>query len=83
MSSVHRKSWRDRYPDAFPPRGLALWRRAVAILLGLGLFLWGLHALEVTPGRLIDGIGQLGKVFMLMMPPAITEHVWELSLIHI
>jgi phosphonate transport system permease protein len=26
---------------------------------------------------LIDGIGQLGKVFMLMMPPAITEHVWE------
>ena len=77
MSSVHRKSWRDRCPDAFPPRGLALWRRAVAILLGLGLFLWGLHALEVTPGRLIDGIGQLGKVFMLMMPPAITEHVWE------
>ena len=77
MSSVHRKSWRDRCPDAFPPRGLALWRRAVAILLGLGLFLWGLHALEVTPGRLIDGIGQLGKVFMLMMPPAVTEHVWE------
>jgi phosphonate transport system permease protein len=47
------------------------------LLLGLGLFLWGLQVLEVTPGRLIDGIGQLGRVFMLMMPPAVTEHVWD------
>jgi len=54
-----------------------LWRRAMATMIGLGLFFWGLHALEVTPGRLIDGIGQLGRVFMLMMPPAITEHVWD------
>jgi phosphonate transport system permease protein len=47
------------------------------VLLVFALFLWGLHALEVTPGRLIDGIGQLGRVFMLMMPPAVTEHVWD------
>jgi len=77
MSSVHRSRWRDRCPEAFPPRGVALWRRAVAIILGVGLFLWGLLVLEVTPGRLIDGIGQLGRVFMLMMPPAVTEHVWD------
>lgn len=77
MSSVHRSRWRDRCPEAFPPRGAALWRRAVAMLLGVGLFLWGLLVLEVTPGRLIDGIGQLGRVFMLMMPPAVTEHVWD------
>jgi len=77
MSSVHRSRWRDRCPEAFPPRGVALWRRAVAMILGVGLFLWGLLVLEVTPGRLIDGIGQLGRVFMLMMPPAVTEHVWD------
>jgi phosphonate transport system permease protein len=69
--------WRQRRPELYPPRGLALWRRAVATMIGLGLFLWGLHALEVTPGRLIDGIGQLGRVFMLMMPPAVTEHIWD------
>lgn len=77
MSSVHRRRWRDRCPEAFPPRGVALWRRAVAMILGVGLFLWGLLVLEVTPGRLIDGIGQLGRVFMLMMPPTVTEHVWD------
>ena len=69
--------WRSRRPELYPPRGLALWRRAALALLGLGLFLWGLHALEVTPGRLIDGIGQLGRVFMLMMPPSVTEHVLD------
>jgi phosphonate transport system permease protein len=69
--------WRQLRPELFPPRGLALWRRAVLGLLGVGLFLWGLHALEVTPGRLIHGIGQLGRVFMLMMPPEVTEHVWD------
>jgi phosphonate transport system permease protein len=77
MSDAHSKRWRERCPEAFPPRGLALWRRAAALLLGLGLSLWGLQVLEVTPGRLIDGIGQLGRVFMLMMPPAVTEHVWD------
>jgi phosphonate transport system permease protein len=77
MSDAHPKRWRERCPEAFPPRGLALWRRTTALLLGLGLFLWGLQVLEVTPGRLMDGIGQLGRVFMLMMPPAVTEHVWD------
>jgi phosphonate transport system permease protein len=69
--------WRSHRPELYPPRGLALWRRATGALLGLGLFLWGLHTLEVTPGRLIEGIGQLGRVFMLMMPPSVTEHVWD------
>ena len=77
MSNIHSKRWRECYPKAFPPRGLALWRRAAALLLGLGLFLWGLQVLEVTPGRLIDGISQFGRIFMLMMPPAVTEHVWD------
>ena len=70
-------SWRARRPELYPPRGIALWRHVVVGLLALGLFLWGLHALEVTPGRLMDGIGELGRVFMLMMPPTVTEHVWD------
>jgi len=77
VSAQAPRRWRERRPELYPPRGFALWRRAAAVLLGLGLFLWGLHALEVTPGRLIDGIGQLGRVFMLMMPPTVTEHVWD------
>ena len=77
MNDAHPKRWRERCPEAFPPRGLALWRRAATLVLGLALFLWGLQVLEVTPGRLIEGIGQLGRVFMLMMPPAVTEHVWD------
>lgn len=77
MSGFGPAPWRHRRPDLYPPRGLALWRRVVATAIGLGLFFWGLHALEVTPVRLIDGVGELGRVFMLMMPPAVTEHVWD------
>lgn len=71
------RSWRQRRPELFPPRGLGLWRRAVLAVLGLALFLWGLHALEVTPARLIDGTSRLGGVFLLMMPPVITEFFWQ------
>lgn len=77
MSATKPTAWRARRPELYPPRGLALWRRAALVPLGLGLFLWGLHALEVSPGQIYRGLGELGRVFMLMMPPAITEHVWQ------
>ncbi|NKC29684.1 phosphonate ABC transporter, permease protein PhnE [Falsiroseomonas selenitidurans] len=77
MSATKPTAWRARRPELYPPRGPALWRRAALVPLGLGLFLWGLHALEVSPGQIYRGLGELGRVFMLMMPPAITEHVWQ------
>ncbi len=70
-------SWRQRRPELFPPRGLGLWRRGVLALLGFALFLWGLHALEVTPARLMDGMSRLGGVFLMMIPPVITEFFWQ------
>ncbi len=75
MSGV--QSWRQRRPELFPPRGLGLWRRALLAVLAFALFLWGLHALEVTPARLMDGMSRLGGVFLMMMPPVITEFFWQ------
>lgn len=68
---------RDPAPRTRFAKPWAAHRRAMSTMIGLGLFLWGLHVREVTPGRLIDGFGQLGRVFMPMMPPAVTEKVWD------
>jgi energy-coupling factor transport system substrate-specific component len=32
--------WRERRPELYPPRGLALWRRAATVLLVFALFLY-------------------------------------------
>ena len=63
---------RARMPGAFraPPRTRAL---RVLIWTGLAaLFLWCLHAFDVTPERLWTGLTRLGSVLSFMFPP----HVW-------
>jgi phosphonate transport system permease protein len=58
-----------------PARGY--WGLGIA-LLAFAVYVFGLIWLGVTPGRLWAGLGQLGDIFGLMMPPSPTSwaHFW-------
>jgi phosphonate transport system permease protein len=60
---------RQRYPEVFAPA----WRRnrvsiAAAVALA-ALLLYGMFALGFVNPRLIDGLGKLGGLFGMMLPP--------------
>ena len=42
---------------------------AAILALLLGLFVYGLSTLEISPGRIIAGFGNLGTFIVLMLPP--------------
>jgi phosphonate transport system permease protein len=58
-----------------PSRGRA---GLVFAALAGSAYVAGLVVLGVTPGRLFAGVGQLGDIFLLMMPPSPTSvaHFW-------
>lgn len=71
-------AWRARVPAAFGPPPLA---RAGRLALGLGALAFTLGALawfEMTPGRFLRGLGELGRVALLMVPPNPGEQPMEL-----
>ena len=55
-----------RTPLPLRIRKIALWA------LFTGLFCWCLYDFNFAPGRIIDGIGRLGRVLGFMFPP----HIW-------
>lgn len=58
-----------RYPDIFA-RPVSARLGVPAILLAIvALFIVGLYDLEFSPARIAAGIGQLGWIVMLMLPP--------------
>lgn len=65
----HREAVKIRYPQIFK---IDLWQRVfVIVVIGflLGLFIFGLAALEFSFLRIWNGLGQLGIIVKLMMPP--------------
>lgn len=44
-------------------------RAIVWLILASGLFLYGVGSLEMTFARIFGGLGQLGKMVVLMLPP--------------
>ena len=65
-----REALAARYPGIFAP---SLWSRLqpIAIVGGLvAVFIYGLVALDVQPGRIITGIGKLGEFIWFMLPPS-------------
>jgi phosphonate transport system permease protein len=63
------RAWRAYRPDLYPRRGLAAWRFYVFVMATLVLFWLGLGELEITAERVLRGLGKLGEVFGLMVPP--------------
>jgi phosphonate transport system permease protein len=71
-------AWRARMPAAFGPSGpgLALrWAIGLAVVaFTLGACVW----FEMTPARFLDGLGELARVSLLMLPPSPGEQPMEL-----
>lgn len=55
-------------------------RTAIAVALG-GLFLWGLVHLEFSVTRIVNGLGQLGAIAGLMLPPSADS--WTKALLYL
>jgi phosphonate transport system permease protein len=60
---------RERYPEVFDRPASS--RLATPLVLGLALaiFIFGLVDLDFSPSRLFAGIGQLGWIALMMLPP--------------
>jgi phosphonate transport system permease protein len=63
-------------PVPAPARGRG-WIGIAAAALALAVYVGGLVVLDVTPARIVAGLGRLGTVFALMMPP------WPASSAHV
>ncbi|MEO1681290.1 MAG: phosphonate ABC transporter, permease protein PhnE [Pseudomonadota bacterium] len=48
-------------------------RRALLWALFLGLFAWCIYDFEITPARIVEGLGRFGRVLGFMFPP----HIWD------
>jgi phosphonate transport system permease protein len=58
-----------RHAELFKPFYESHWRAIAWLVLASGLFFYGLSSLEMTFARIFGGLGQLGKMVVLMLPP--------------
>ncbi len=68
--------WRARLPAAFGPTPLQRAQRIGGWLAFLGLVAAWHVWFDITPERLINGLGGLGTIIVLMIPPQPGEH-WD------
>ncbi len=60
---------RAKYPDVFARPASARLATPAVIFAALAIFVFGLVDLDFSPARLISGLGQLGWITMMMIPP--------------
>ena len=65
-SDIENAAFRARYAKVFAPPG---WNGRVLAAAALALLIFGLWHLGFSPTRFFNGLGSLGKLIVLMMPP--------------
>ena len=65
----NRETLRQRYSAEFLPFYVGNLRAFASALLAVALFVYGLHSLDMTYARIIGGLGELGRMVLLMLPP--------------
>lgn len=60
---------RERYPDVFGRPASSRLATPLVLSLALAVLAFGLFDLDFSPSRLINGIGQLGWIAVMMLPP--------------
>jgi phosphonate transport system permease protein len=60
---------RARHAELFKPFYENHWKAIAWLVLASGLFFYGLSSLEMTFARIFGGLGQLGSMVLLMLPP--------------
>ena len=60
---------RARYPDVFDRPASSRLAMPAMLIGALAIFLFGLVDLDFSPARLLSGLGQLGWITLMMIPP--------------
>ncbi len=76
-AEADRASLKSHYPSVFrTPLQVRLLPPAV-VMLGVGLALYALWRFDFAPSKFIDGLGKLGTVVVLMVPPSPGNQLWN------
>ncbi|MFO0403688.1 MAG: phosphonate ABC transporter, permease protein PhnE [Alphaproteobacteria bacterium] len=73
MSESSITTWRTRMPAAFGPGPMQRGLRVLGLALFLAWFTGTLWYFDFSPARLLNGLGGLGKIIVLMIPPSSGE----------
>ena len=74
---VDRAGLKDRYPEAFRTPVLAHTVYLAIVTAGAGLVVYALWRFGFSPAKFLDGLGKLGAVVSLMMPPDPGSQLWR------
>ena len=74
---VDRAGLKDRYPETFHTPVLAHTVYLVIVAAGAGLVVYALWRFGFSPAKFLDGLGKLGTVVTLMVPPDPGSQLWK------
>jgi phosphonate transport system permease protein len=74
---VDRAGLKDRYPETFRTPVLAHTVYLVIVTAGAGLVVYALWRFGFSPAKFLDGLGKLGTVVTLMVPPDPGSQLWK------
>jgi phosphonate transport system permease protein len=74
---VDRAGLKDRYPETFRTPVLAHTVYLAIITAGAGLVVYALWRFGFSPDKFLDGLGKLGTVVTLMVPPDPGSQLWK------
>ena len=74
---VDRAGLKDRYPETFRTPVLAHTVYLAIVTAGAGLVVYALWRFAFSPAKFLDGLGKLGTVVTLMVPPDPGSQLWK------
>jgi phosphonate transport system permease protein len=74
---VDRAGLKDRYPETFRTPVLAHTVYLAIVTAGAGLAIYALWRFGFSPAKFLDGLGKLGAVIALMVPPDPGSQLWK------
>ena len=74
---VDRAGLKDRYPETFRTPVLAHTVYLAIVTAGAGLAIYALWRFGFSPAKFLDGLGKLGAVITLMVPPDPGSQLWK------
>jgi phosphonate transport system permease protein len=74
---VDRAGLKDRYPETFRTPVLAHTVYLAIVTAGAGLVVYALWRFGFSPAKFLDGLGKLGTVVTLMVPPDPGSQLWK------
>ncbi len=77
QTDVDRAGLKERYPETFRTPVLAHAVYLTIVTAGAGLVVYALWRFGFSPAKFLDGLGKLGTVLTLMVPPDPGSQLWK------